>query len=337
VLPELAGDLHASVRGVLVDDNRFVRDAATNRVRAAFDGVSAKASPVLAYGPDGASEAVLANPGAATTAVWAEAYGSWSHMDSNGNAVERNRSIGGVVTGLDGIVADTWRLGVLAGYANSSLDGSSSSADVDSYQVGLYGGTKWDALGLRFGASLAHHEIDTHRSVDFAGITDSNNASYDATSVQIFGEVGFEIKASLATFEPFAGIAYTYLKADDFSEEGGVTALSGLSGSNDVTTTTLGLRASRQFSLSDTTTLTANGMIGWHHAFGDTTPEAILAYAAGSAFSVEGLPIAKDALALQAGFDVNLGKSTTLGLSYHGQIADNINDHSIKADISVKF
>lgn len=334
-LPELTGDLHPTVSGVLVEDSRFVRDAATNRVRAAFGGVSAKATPVLAVGP--ADKAVLANADTATTAMWAEGYGSWSHIDSDGNAVDRNRSIGGFITGLDGILADTWRLGVLAGYANSSLDGAGSSASVDSYQIGLYGGTKWNDLGLRFGTSFAHHEIETDRSVDFAGITDKNSASYDANSFQIFGEAGYEFNTGFAMFEPFAGLAYSHLKTDGFSEEGGVTALTGLDDTTDATTTTLGLRASRQFAISDTTTLTANGMIGWQHAFGDTTPEASLAFAGGNAFTTQGLPIAEDALALEAGFDVNLAESTALGLSYHGQIADNVSDHSIKAEISVRF
>ncbi|SDP68182.1 autotransporter domain-containing protein [Phyllobacterium sp. OV277] len=326
-LTALSGDVHASLRGMLLEDNRF-RDAATNRVREAFDGISVNAGP--ASGNTDKS-------GAATIAMWGQAYGSWNHVDSSGNAIERNRSIGGFVTGIDGIVADNWRLGILAGYANSSMNGAGSSASVDSYQVGIYGGTQWDALGLRFGGTYAHHQIDTDRSVTFGGIADSTNASYDANSLQIFGETGYEIKTSVASFEPFAGLAYTRLKTDSFTETGGATALSGFSGSTEATTSTLGLRASRQFHLGDTTTMTAKAMVAWQHAMGDTTPEAKLAFAGGTPFSVEGLPIAKDALALEAGLDFNLSRNTSLGISYRGQIADHMNDHSIKADLSIKF
>jgi subtilase-type serine protease len=48
---QLSGEIHASAKSALIEESRIVRDAATNRIRAAFDGVAASAVPVLAYGP----------------------------------------------------------------------------------------------------------------------------------------------------------------------------------------------------------------------------------------------------------------------------------------------
>ncbi|MCZ6915088.1 MAG: autotransporter domain-containing protein, partial [Rickettsia endosymbiont of Ixodes persulcatus] len=194
----LSGEVHASLSGVLAADSHFIADAATSRLRSAFGGVTGKAQAVttpLAYGPEGKvkSSEVAAfaavEPADATTALWGEAYGSWAHADSDGNASGYSRSTGGFVTGADGVVAESWRLGVLAGYGNTSLR-SNGKASVDSYQIGLYGGTKIDALGLRFGASYAHHEIDTRRTVHFGSLSNKHEASYDAGSVQVFGELG---------------------------------------------------------------------------------------------------------------------------------------------------
>ena len=72
----------------------------------------------------------------------------------------------------------------------------------------------------------------------------------------------------------------------------------------------------RQQSLSDTLVLKARGMLGWSHVFGDVTPEQSLAFSGGQAFIIEGLPIAEDALDVEAGFDVGIGTNTTLGISY---------------------
>eukprot|EP01132_Coremiostelium_polycephalum_P010362 gene10362-12726_t len=127
----LSGEAHASLRGTLLQDAGLVSGAASERVRAAFDGVAAKAAPVatpLAYGPEAkdkrnageAFDAATPVPAAATTALWGQAYGGWSHGASDGNAAAYSRNTGGIVTGVDALIAGTWRLGVLAGYGSTS-------------------------------------------------------------------------------------------------------------------------------------------------------------------------------------------------------------------------
>lgn len=342
----LVDDVQATLNGVLAQDASFVSSAATDRVRASFESVAAKPQPVISaglpFGPETSktkgNEAFAAiAPLASTTALWGEAYGAWSHADGDGNASGYGRNIGGLVTGLDGIVSDTWRLGVLAGYGNTSLNGSGSKASVDSYQIGLYGGTEWDRLGLRFGAALAQNEIDTDRTAVFGGLANSHDASYDAKTVQVFGELGYRIDTAYAALEPFAAASHVHLKTDGFQEDGAISNLTGLSGTTDLTTTTLGLRASHDFTLSETTTLTARGMLGWSHAFGDVTPEQRLAFAGGQAFTIEGLPIAQDTAIVEAGFDVGIGRNKTVGLSYTGQFSSQTSDNAVKADLTVRF
>ncbi|MBA8879937.1 autotransporter domain-containing protein [Phyllobacterium myrsinacearum] len=340
----LTGEIHATLNGVLMQDGQFISQAATDRVRAAFGGVAVKPQATmapLAYGPDEKAKKgdafAAVEPVPSSTALWGQAYGAWAHADGGGNASGYNRDTGGFVTGLDGVIADVWRFGLLAGYSNTSLRSSGDKASVDSYQVGVYGGRQWDALGLRLGVTLAQHEIDTKRRQAFGGTAEGRDVSYDAKTVQVFGELGYRIDTSYAAFEPFAGARYVHLKSDGFQENGGISNLSVLSNSSDVTTTTLGLRVSRDFALSESMIVTARGMLGWNHAFGDVTPEQTLAFAGGQPFTIEGLPIAEDALAVEAGFDVGIGKNTTLGLAYNGQFSSENNDNAIKADLTVKF
>ena len=349
----LRGDLHATVKGVLIENTGFVSAAATNRLRAAFDGVAAKPQPTttpLAYGPEAGTKSGRAfaaiDPVAPTTAFWGQAYGSWREIEGNADASGYSRNIGGFVSGFDGLVGEgllnsTWRLGLLAGYSNSSLSGHASKTAVDGYQLGFYAGTQLDisgdiagdALGLRFGVNLGHNELDTSRDDMF----DRHEASYNAQTVQVFGELGYQIKTAYAGFEPFAAASHVVLKTDAFQEDGETSNLGGRSSSTDVTTTTLGLRASHDFALSETIMITARGMLGWSHAFGDVTPEARLAFAGGEAFTVEGLPIAEDAGIVEAGFDIGIGANTTLGLGYTGQFSSRANDNAVKADLTMRF
>ncbi|MDR6633700.1 subtilase-type serine protease [Phyllobacterium sp. 1468] len=354
VLPydNLSGEVHATLSGVLAKDASAIGNAAQNRIRAAFDGVTVTEQAVmaarLAYAP--AQRAKTSDafasvaPAPATTALWGEAYGGWAHADGDGNAAGYSRNTGGFVTGLDGVVADDWRMGMLAGYGNTSLDGRASNASVDSYSVGLYGGTAWDNLRLSLGTALTQNEIDTDRTAVFGHLLNRHSASYDARTAQIFGELGYSVKMAYADLEPFAAASYVHLKSDGFQESGAVSNLTGFAGTTDLTTTTLGLRLSRAFSLSDTIGLTARGLLGWNHAFGDVTPEARLAFAGSQPFDVHGLAVARDVGLIEAGFDFTLsppssgiGKATTLGLTYSGQFSGEANDNAVKADLTVRF
>lgn len=214
---------------------------------------------------------------ASTTVLWGEAYGAWANADSDGIASGYSRNIGGFLTGLDGIVADTWRLGVLAGCGNTSLDARTANASVDSYHIGLYGGTQRGALGLRLGTALSHNEIDTNRTAFFDGLADSHGAAYAAKTVQVFGELGYVLPTAYADFEPFAAVNHVHLKSGSFQEDGDISNLKGFARSSDLTTTTLGVRASHDLANSQTISISARGMLGWSHAFGDVTPGSRLA------------------------------------------------------------
>ena len=71
---------------------------------------------------------------------------------------------------------------------------------------------------------------------------------------------------------------------------------------------------------------------------GDTTPDADLQFIDGGAgFSTQGVPIAKDAAVVEAGFDVSVGKAGKLGLGYSGQLSSDNRDHAITASFSLGF
>ncbi|HEX5500432.1 MAG TPA: autotransporter domain-containing protein, partial [Thermomicrobiales bacterium] len=332
----LSGELHASTKSAFIEDSRFVREAATDRVRAAFEGIAVRSTPVMAYSEKGFA------PAPADTerpAVWMRGFGSWGAWQGDGNAAKLDRSIGGVFFGADGLVTENLRLGLLAGFSHSNFDvgARASSGSSENYHLGLYGGSQWGALGLRFGAAYAWHDIETARSVAFSGFADRLSADYLAATAQVFGELGYRFDTPGASFEPFAGLAYVNLHTDGFSEQGGVAALTSASTNTGVTFTTLGLRASTDF-IVDGTKATARGMLGWRHAFGDTTPLSNFVFAGGgSAFTIAGVPLGKDAAVIETGFDFAIAANATLGLSYSGQIADGVQDHGFRADLKVNF
>ena len=76
----------------------------------------------------------------------------------------------------------------------------------------------------------------------------------------------------------------------------------------------------------------------WQHAFNRVTPDAAVAFQSTAAtFVVAGVPIARDALLAEAGLDLAISRNATLGVSYTGQIASNVQDHAAKGKFSWKF
>jgi len=330
----LSGEVQASAKTVMIEDSRFVREAAIDRLRAAFDGVGAAPSPMLAYASVDPSA-----PADERIALWARAFGAWGSASGDGNAAELSRDTGGLFAGGDARVADTWRVGALTGYSHSSfwIGDRSSSGTSDNYHVAVYAGTQWGNLAFRSGAAFTWHDIATSRSVSFAGFGDALKSDRQARTAQVFSELGYRVQAGRLALEPFANAAHVNLSTDGFTESGGAAALAVRGDSTDVTFTTLGLRAARDFAFATGPSLTARGSLGWRHAFGDTTPFASLALVGGSAFSVAGLPIGPDMAVVEAGLDVKLSRTAVLGLSYDGQFDTRLSDQSVKANLSVRF
>ena len=128
-----------------------------------------------------------------------------------------------------------------------------------------------------------------------------------------------------------------HLDTGHFAETGGA-ALTGGGDAFATTFTTLGLHGASSVSLSDGKPLTVRGTLGWRHAFGDVTPETLLAFSGGGTpFTVGGVPIARDALLVEAGAGFNFARNASLALTYSGQLARAAQDHAAKGEISWKF
>ncbi|MEO5755450.1 MAG: autotransporter domain-containing protein [Mesorhizobium sp.] len=334
-LDAVSGEAYASAKGVMLQDSHFVIDAATSRIRSALDGVATASIPVMAYG-EGGPEMVAADSN--RFVVWGQAFGSWASGKDDGNAAAFKRSTGGFLAGGDGAVGDTWRVGVLTGYSQSSFDVAdrSSTGSSDNYHLGVYGGGEWGAFGLRGGAAYTWHHIETGRTVGLPGFADALTAAYNAGTAQVYGEAGYRVDTSQASFEPFANLAYVNLHTQGFTEKGGAAALTAAASTTDTTFTTLGVRASTDLSLGSIP-VTARGMLGWRHAFGTVTPTSQVAFAGSDPFSIAGAPIARDTAIVEAGIDLDMGSATKLGLSYTGQFGGGLSDNGFKARLGMEF
>lgn len=353
---QLSGEVYASTNSLFVEQSSLVRNALIDRLRAAQGGVGASAAPVVSYvggatsalsyaaptkvasGPDMPLKAVAAPATTERFALWANGFGNWGELDGNGNAASLSSDTGGFLIGADTAVGAGWRLGVAGGYSYTNFDVSdrNSSSDSDNWHLGLFAGNQWGALALRTGLAYTWQDVSTSRSVAFTGYSDSLSADYDAGTFQAFGELGYRIDTAAAAFEPFANLAYVSVSSDGYTEQGGAAALTGDASDMDTTFTTLGLRVAKEIVLGKTDA-TLRGALGWRHAFGDITPAATQTFAGSDPFTITGTPIAEDAAVLEAGLDVLIGPSSTLGVAYTGQFGDGVTQNGFNATLKVAF
>ncbi|MBP6019859.1 MAG: autotransporter domain-containing protein [Burkholderiaceae bacterium] len=323
----LSGEIHASVRTALLEDSRFVRNAANDSLRAA---------QTASGRPGSGLTAPVAGSGAA---FWALGLGSWGSSNSDGNAGRLSRDSHGLLLGVDDSVGD-WRVGVLTGYGDTSAKASERNASASSrnFHLGVYGGKEWGNLALRAGTAYSWHSMKTHRNVTMPGFSDSLKDKYRAHTWQTFAELGYGMAAAENTrIEPFINLAHVRLRTNGYTEQGGAAALNGGSADTNLTFTTLGLRAEHQ-AMVGSTEITLSGLLGWRRAFGDTMPTATHGFqGAGSAFTVAGVLIAKNSALIEAGVNVKLSPVANLGLAYTGQLASSARDHGVRANFTVRF
>ena len=335
----LSGEIHASAVSAAFDDARLPREAVLDRL------ASLDRAPATGAAAGFAAVNAIAAPTLQTQAfaAWGQAFGSFGRIGGDGNAATLDRSVGGFILGADASPDNRYRLGVAGGYTQStlSLDARASSGHVDSTFAGVYGGATLNALQLRGGALYAYNRYGTNRSVVFPGFSDADSAGYGGDTLQAFGEAGWRIGLSgfsrQTSIEPFVGAAAMHIGAASFSEAGGAAALNGAGVGYDYAATTLGARA--EATLFDNAPLVARGMLGWRHVFGDVRPTSTLAFAGAPSipFAVAGAPIARDALAVEAGVDWRLTRQATVGVFYSGSLAARDEDNAIKGKLDIAF
>lgn len=334
-LDQASGEVHASIKSMLIGDSGFLREAVTNRLRAAAAG--GETMGMAAANGDGWIEptADLALPERHFD-FWLSGFGSWGDWDGDDNVAALDRSVGGIFVGAD-TQLDDWRLGAVAGYSNASfdVDERNSSGSVDGYHIGIYGGTTWESIAVRAGASYTLNDIETSRDVTNPAVQELE-ADYDAHTIQVFGELAYVADLGGLILEPFANVAYINLHTESFEETGGSLALESKSDDTDNVATTLGLRPEVRFSLGELDTRW-RGLIGWRHAFGDVTPESRLAFGGGDAFTIRGVPMARDTAIIEAGLDLALTSGATLGASYRGEFGNGVSDNGFTARLGIAF
>jgi subtilase-type serine protease len=319
---QLSGEIHPAIGTMLINDSRYLREAVGERLR----------------------ERDLFNAGAPTddrSNAWVKVLGSWGKSDGGHDNADSNSSIGGLLAGVDGLIAEDTRLGFVTGYSDSSLSmgsGTHSSASVDSYHLGAYLGHQIDALRLTVGGAYSWHRVDVKRDLQFGDVSGKQKTKHDAATTQVFTEAAYDLGLQPMNLEPFANLSYVHLNTESFTEKGDAAALKGGEDNRDVVLSTLGVRAKRSFALSDQHQLELGASLGWQHNLSSVDADSHLAFANGnSAFTVQSVSMDRDAAVVGVRAGLALNRDVRVNLDYNGLIGNNEKDHGVGLTLDWQF
>ncbi len=265
---QLSGEIYASAVRALIEDSRHPREAALDRVGAAF-AVIEEMNATQALG------------------LWARAIGSIGVIPGDGNAADLDYRTAGLIVGADGLIGDDFVLGVEAGVTRHGFAAAdrNSAGTATGYHLGLYGGLMADATRVKLAASYSGYGVSVERAPTFTGFGESASSDYLARTAQVFAELSHAITLDQGTLEPFIRVAAIHHDGGDYAETGGSSALSGNVDASLSGLATLGLYGSTLLVLGDGMEVELKGMLGWEHHFGDV-PTATHSFASGAPFTV---------------------------------------------------
>lgn len=278
--------------------------------------------------------------------LWIQGVGGFGDIDSDARAQGSDYDLYGVVAGMDvriehegqGVPDST--LGMFVGYSLSQSDvkGLNDGADVDAYLAGLYGRARLLPQTYLSGAlSGAWLNFDTARDSG-AGIA---SADFSGAGAFAQAELLYDLQADGYWVSPFIGVEGSYIHHEDYRESGaGVLNMNAQSEATAQLRTIIGVQHNSAHSLETKAgdyTFAPTFKLGWAHQYLEDSPEMTSSFSAAPSarFTSEGPARDRDSARLGAALDFYSAGSDSFKtyLTYDADIADNAQDHALKAGI----
>jgi outer membrane autotransporter protein len=350
----ILGDFHTAFQTALLDQNWSALDALFARLRGfGVNGSGPSASlpfsaqfAVSALGDSPDAGIMLAQRGPdgrllpTPWVIWLRPHGTLGKVDSSNDRLGFTYDIAGVTAGAEHRWPGPWLAGATLGYAHASVSQNTMSdkGQIDSVQLGAYGGYRDDRLHVLVAALFAQNWISSERFTALSPTT--ANADYTGQTFSIGVEAGRKYPVMGNWVQPIASLIYTHVRTGSFRESGAtLLEIAGDGHSANSLKLSLGARAWRDFDL------------GW----GVVTPEVrarwvqdllnerraitgrFVGDATQTAFTVNGAKPTPAAAILGIGATLRMGPGFKASLGYDAELRSNARSHTIQATLKLTW
>jgi autotransporter-associated beta strand protein len=153
---------------------------------------------------------------------WVQSYGLGGSVAGNGNAGGLNYGLGGSLVGIDRWLDNNTIVGVMGGYAGTSLRDrlDADHATINGGQIGLYQLRRNDRLYLSNVDAFSGDNYHVTRPIDFASISRTATGVSYGNQWAHYTEAGVTLGSGRLMLQPFTGVQYIYLDQHGYSETG---------------------------------------------------------------------------------------------------------------------
>ncbi|ROM92145.1 autotransporter domain-containing protein [Pseudomonas brassicacearum] len=270
--------------------------------------------------------------------VWVQALGNSATLDDKRDNSALRQRTHGIVVGADWSLDSEWRVGVLGGKSQTRLDSVLLDGDLDSWHLGAYALRQSGPLALRLGATYSSHDGTTKRNIAFNRYSNRLKGSYNASSQQVFAELGYNLSSGALQVEPFANFGHEHYQHDSYRERGGPAALKVDEQTQRNFNSIFGLRLAHRSDLENGMRLTPRMSAGWKHTYGNVSSHVHQTFlVGGESFYVEGIPLDRNSLTLEAGVDLRVSKQHSLSVAYNGEMSSNSHENGVMGQWRMSF
>lgn len=317
-LNSLGNDIHVTANAMTIANGQSL-------VRAIKD---------QAIGIDGAARVADVDGGRAR--LWLSTVGNWSKMDRAGASKLKSDFYTGLV-GLEADINVNNKVGVFFGAGKTKFKGGhDGKIDSDDLHFGIYGQSKFEPVRLNYGFAYTHQDRDANSALFYKNQAFRASPSYNAKLAQIFGEVAYTgLNFGSVNVEPYVGLAWMHLSADDFSNDYVGGKVSTKFDSQNLAVSNLGARVKVPFEVGPAK-FKAVADVNWTQYMGDTRGKSTIKFGNGASAKIKSEKLSAVA-AVGLGLEAQLGKRASLGVSYYGAYGSKIKSNGVGATFKLAF
>jgi uncharacterized protein with beta-barrel porin domain len=278
-----------------------------------------------------------ASSGDANDPVWVQATGRFGSTSSDGDAHGFSDTTAGIAGGVQRDFGAA-TLGGAVSYDQTwlTLSGLPQNGNVADTSLGLYGEERMGTLYADLAGVVGFDHGTEKRFIVLPGVDRQASGSFNGLSSGVLGQVGDRLAMSGGwTLEPRAGLAWSHVDQNGFTEKGAGGADLAIAGeSQDAVQSLLGARVTKVLGGS----LTGEASLDWAHDFNDLTPRAAESFAAapGTGFAIDGVNPGRDAALFRAGLSYHASRITFYA-RYDGSFSNRADDNQVTGGLRIAF
>lgn len=323
---------------MVLDRWGWARSAVSDAPAAGSLAFSARSQAALSSSPP-AMDAFAAALGEAMPRYGGWFWGAGNFASLNGSAAAPGFTArsGGFLAGIDQPAGDDTWLGAAAGYSHTGLsEHSTSSGDMETGRLALYGGTWLRPTVLSATIGYAYDRISTARPL--AGIGTAQEA-HDGQEVTAAAQASLPLDIGGLSVAPKAGIQFVNLFEADFAETGANGFNLANTGRNtDSLQPYIALSGVRRFVSDEGTVITPELRLGYTREALSNSRLVNVATVNGVDFPVQGVKPSKNMLTAGVGLTAQAGDSAYFYADYNAVVpTGNTAYQVVSAGLRIRF